>query len=143
MASNLSMSSALTSNFVFIGYNTANYQESLSSVLYDVDLINADLMIAFQTKVGERVMRPDWGCRIWEYLMNPMDEYTVNAIIAEAQRIVGLDSRLEQQGINVYQDAHVITIEIQLLYNPLSVIGTFLAKFESQDTAYFSGTTTN
>lgn len=143
MPTGLSLNSTLTSRFVFVGFNTSNYQRTLSSVLYDIDLINADLEIAFQTKVDERVMRPDWGCRIWDYLMNQMDEYTVDAIIKETQRIVQLDSRLTEQGINIYQDDHSITIEIQLLYNPLNVIGTFLATFESQDTAYFSGTTTN
>lgn len=145
MSISLTLNPTLQTQFVFVGFNTTNYAQNLNSVLYDVDLINADLTIAFQTRVGERVMRPDWGCKIWEYFMNPMDEYNVNLIIQEAQRIISTDTRLIQQSIDVYenQNGNGLTVKLTLLYQPYNVIGTFLATFNSNNVAYFSGTTTN
>jgi phage baseplate assembly protein W len=138
-SSNLSLNNSLTTQFVFVGFSTINYNKNSNSTLYDIDLINADLTFAFQTRVGERLMRPDWGCRIWNYQFDNLDDYTTSQIIAEAQRIVSLDTRLVQQSIDVYQSTNGITIKLTLLYQPFAVIGTFLATFNSSQNAYFSG----
>ena len=38
------------------------------------DDINASLRMAIMTAPGERVMRPQFGCRIWELLFEPINE---------------------------------------------------------------------
>lgn len=141
MSGSLSLNNSLQTKFVFVGFSTQNSDQTLNSVLYDVDLINADLTNAFQTRVGERVMRPDWGCKIWDLFMNPGDTATISAIIAEAQRIVATDTRLVQQSIDIYQSTNSLTVKLQLQYLPFNVIGTFLATFNNNQTAYFSGQT--
>ena len=141
MSGSISLNNTLQTKFVFVGFSTQNSDQTLNSVLYDVALINADLTNAFQTRVGERVMRPDWGCKIWDYFMNQGDSATITAIINEAQRIVATDTRLVQQSIDVYQTQNGITVSLSLMYLPYRVIGNFLATFNNNQTAYFSGQT--
>lgn len=139
MSGSLSLNNSLQTQFVFVGFCTIDTDQTLNSTLYDINLINQDLTFAFQTKVGERVMRPDWGCKIWDIWMGQLDPYTTAQLIAEAQRIISLDSRLIQQSIDIYESQNGITISLSLLYQPYNVIGNFLATFNSAQTAYFSG----
>ncbi len=134
----LSLNNSLQTQFVFVGFGSANYYSTGTSTLYDIDLINQDLTYAFGTRVGERVMRPDFGCRIWEYFMNPMDDFTTGQIISEAQRIIALDTRLVQQSIDIYEIQNGITVQLTLLYQPFNVIGTFQATFNANENAYFN-----
>src|ERR1700761_6750013 len=87
----------------FVGFNTQNAQGAGNSTLYDIELINVDLMTAFNTRVGERVMRPDYGCKLWDYLMEPMTPVLSDMVIQEAIRIVALDPRLVMQTVNVFE----------------------------------------
>ena len=133
--------SGSTSTRVFYGFYSADTDTTKTSDAYDIDLINADLTIAFQTLPGERLMRPDYGCLIWGYLMEPLD-YVRDSIIAEAQRIVGLDSRLQLQDTAVYSYQQGIRVELTLLYAPFAVKGNYTADFVAAQTTYFQGTTT-
>ena len=45
-----------------------------SSTYYTKDQIKANLMNLFLTIIGERVMQPDFGTRLWEYLFEPMND---------------------------------------------------------------------
>ena len=67
--------------------------------LIDGDLIKADLLNELYTKRGERLMRPTYGTRIWDILMNPLDQYVVAEIKEDIERIVEKDSRVEMTDI--------------------------------------------
>lgn len=137
MSSSLQTATAAPLKRYFVGYSTQNSQLTGVRSLYDVDLINVDLMTAFMTRVGERVMRPDYGCKLWDYLMEPLTTALRDDIVAEVLRICNLDSRLVLQNSQVYQLDQGFTIQIVLLYLPWNVIGTFTANFVSADAAYF------
>ena len=123
----------------FVGFNSTNTTLTRKSKVYDADLVTADLLFAFNTRVGERVMRPDWGCAIWDYFMEPMTPILHDQIIAEATRICESDSRVNVQSITVYTIQNGIIIEFQLFYVPFNVYNTFTVTFEDAQTAYFSG----
>ncbi len=127
-------------NAVFVGFSTVNADTNPNTTLYDIPLINQDLYFAFYTRVGERVMRPDYGCRIWDYFMEQLTPDLRDAIVTEAIRICNLDSRLVVQNVNVYQLAQGVRIEISLLYQPWNVINSFYINFENAETQYFSNT---
>lgn len=124
-------------NSVFVGYSTVNTSSTGISTLYDLDLINQDLLNAFNTRVGERVMRPDWGCTIWNYMMEPFDDNTKQCIIDEATRICQDDSRLELQSCNATEYEHGIVVSLTLLYLPYNVINNFQVNFENTQTEYY------
>jgi phage baseplate assembly protein W len=129
----------------FVGFSTQNSDKTGVRTLYDIDLINIDLMTAFQTRVGERLMRPDYGCRLWDYLMEPFTDMMRDQIISEAVRICALDSRLVLINAQVFEFDHGFRIEIDLQYLPWLVFDTFSATFQQNDQLYFgsNGTTTS
>ncbi|MEX2625653.1 MAG: GPW/gp25 family protein [Ilumatobacteraceae bacterium] len=49
------------------------------------DGIDSALRVVLMTAPGERVMRPDFGCRIWELLFEPINANTLG-LMAEAVR---------------------------------------------------------
>jgi phage baseplate assembly protein W len=129
----------------FVGFSTQNSAKTHVTTLYDIDLINVDLMTAFQTRVGERLMRPDYGCLLWNYLMEPWTTELSNDIIAEVNRICGLDSRVVIVTSQVYQQNFGFQINMTLQYLPWLVIQSFTVNFENNETIYFDSTpnTTN
>jgi phage baseplate assembly protein W len=122
----------------FLGYSTLYSNITGVRSLYDIDLINIDLMTSFNTRVGERVMRPDYGCKLWDMLFEPMTPILAGAIIAEATRICNLDARVVPQTITPLQIDKGFRIEATLLYLPWNVIATFSANFELSETTYFN-----
>jgi phage baseplate assembly protein W len=121
----------------FIGYSTQNSANTGVRTLYDIALVNVDLMAAFQTRVGERVMRPDYGCKLWDYVMEQLTPTMRQLIINETLRICNLDSRLVMQNAQVYDLDQGFRIEISLEYLPWRVIQTFTVTFETNEQAYF------
>lgn len=129
----------------FVGFSTQNSAVTGVRTLYDINLINVDLMTAFQTRVGERIMRPDWGCRLWDYLMEPFTLTLQNQIITESLRICGLDTRVVviNDVVQVFQLGQGFRIEINLSYQPWRVIGAFYANFEQAELTYYGPANTN
>lgn len=127
----------------FVGFSTQNSTKTGVSTLYDIDLINADLMAAFQTRVGERVMRPDYGCKLWNYLMEPSSQYLAELIILEATRICELDTRCSVMNVQIAEADQGFRIEVLLAYQPWNVIGTFTASFQKEDLVYYGASNSN
>lgn len=100
-------------NNTFVGFSTSAEKSGRRSwILYDVELIKQDLMNHFHTRLGERVMRPEFGCRIWDYIMEPNIEQVRNEIVAECERVVRLDTRLDVDEIKLFQKDHLSLIHI-------------------------------
>lgn len=126
----------------FVGFSTQNSAVTGIRTFYDIDLININLMTSFQTRIGERVMRPDWGCKLWDYLMEPWTQTLSDQIITEAVRICQLDSRLTVLNVQAFQQDYGFRIEIQLQYAPWNVIGSFTQNFQQNDLIYFDSSPT-
>ena len=94
--------------------------------LIDGELIKADLLNELYTKRGERLMRPTYGTRIWDILMNPLDQYVVAEIKEDIERIVEKDSRVEMTDIFTEVLDHTIRITLHLKFKP----------YLSEDTLY-------
>lgn len=120
---------------IFTGFSTVGSTQAKSFKMYDLELIKQDLLNHFNTRIGERVMRPEYGCRIWDYLMEQFTDYVKNAIQQEAIRICESDSRVSLQGSPDVQSTHnAIQVSITLLYVPLDVVDVFTVNFETRQT---------
>lgn len=120
----------------FRGYSTIGAERTGETRLTDVALIKQDLMNHFQTRVGERVMRPDWGCHIWEYFMEPLTPQIVDQIESEARRICEEQrGRVEVISVNTIQFDSGVRVDIVLRFTPLGVIDTFSANFEARQSS--------
>lgn len=120
---------------IFTGFSTRDSHVTRQRTYYDIDLIKRDLTNHFHTRVGERVMRPTWGCRIWDYLMEPMTTTLHDDIVAEVISICQADERLKVVSVDVIDEDHALRVEITLNFSPLGVIDTFAVNFERRETA--------
>ncbi len=116
----------------FVGFSTIGVSDSRSWALYDMELIKQDLYNHFHTRIGERVMRPTFGCRIWDLIGEQMTPSVRSIAYAEVKRIVENDSRLEAREIIVSGDQHAINILVDLYYRPFDAIERFKLVFDAR-----------
>jgi len=83
----------------------------------DRDAIKQALRLLLNTTPGERVMRPDYGCFLREYLFHPMDEITSQQIGEEILEAIELfEPRIDVQQIIVTNDPDNGQYDIEILY---------------------------
>lgn len=99
----------------------------------DIELIKRDLLNHFHTIKGERVMRPTFGSIIWDMLFEPFDELTREAIISDVQNIIAQEPRVELQNLNVFETDQGLRIDVEVLYVPFNVFGTFDIEFDRRN----------
>lgn len=115
---------------LFIGFSTQEMEGKRGWSVTDIDLIKRDLLNEFYTRKGERVMLPTFGTIIWDLLFEPFTDSTQAAVVEDVTRIVGHDSRVRLQGVNVSTSAHGIMVSIELKYVPFDSLGTFAMEFD-------------
>lgn len=117
---------------IYRGFSTIGTKVTKDWTLYDIQLIERDLLNHFMTRVGERVMRPNWGCRIWDYIMEPLTHGMVELISDEAIRICEEDGRVTVQNVEVFTMANGVRVQITLLYDQFNVNRNLLVNFEQR-----------
>ena len=120
----------------FVGFNTVN-QPNPPYSLTNIDIVKRDINNQFATPMGERLMLPDFGTNIYSYLFDPFDDYTKNAIIEDAVRVVQADPRVELVSIDVYQQDQALNIVMVLLFQPESITDSMFVSFSLKDKETF------
>lgn len=83
-----------------------------------VDDIDASIRMAIVTAPGERVMRPQFGCRIWDLMFEPINANTLG-LMAEAVRdtVSQWEPRVDLEDLEVEPDlAQPGRVMIRLAY---------------------------
>ena len=119
---------------IYVGFSTFG-RDTPPFRLFDIELVKQDLMNTFHTRQGERVMRPEYGTLIFDYLMEPFDEETEDAIIEDAIRVIGTDPRVELVAIEVRDLDYVIRLEIQLNFKPQDVVDNLYIEYDRRTLA--------
>lgn len=120
----------------FVGFNTVG-QPSPPYNLNNIDLVKRDLENTFATPMGSRLMLPSFGTRIYEYLFDPFDEFTRQAIVADATAVIQSDPRVELVSIDVYQQDQALNVIMVLLFKPESVTDNLFVTFSLKDRETF------
>lgn len=120
----------------FVGFNTVENPNPPYS-LTNIELVKRDILNHFATPMGSRVMMPDFGTRIYEYLFDPFDEYTKNAIIDDATNVVNSDPRVDLLDIVVTQEDQALNIVMNLLFKPESITDNLFVIFSLKDRESF------
>lgn len=120
----------------FVGFNTVG-QPTPPYSLTNIEIVKRDINNQFATPMGSRVMLPLFGTRIYEYLFDPFDEYTKNAIIEDAVRVVQSDPRVALVSIDVFQEDQALNIVMVLLFQPESVTDNMFVTFSLKDKESF------
>jgi phage baseplate assembly protein W len=139
MASNqqgLVQKNVITRKPYFVGFNTVG-QPAPPYSLTNIDIVKRDIINQFATPIGSRVMLPDFGTNIFNYLFDPFDEYTKNSIIEDAVRVIQDEPRVELVSIDVFQEDQALTIVLVLLFKPESITDSMFVSFSLKDKGTF------
>lgn len=69
------------------------------------DELEAAIRMIIETAPGERVMRPDFGCRIWDHVFDATDATTLGAMAhAVREAVVRWEPRVDLEDIAVTVD---------------------------------------
>lgn len=120
----------------FVGFNTVT-QNTPPYSLTNIEIVKRDIHNQFSTPIGSRVMLPNFGTRIYEYLFDPFDDYTKSAIIEDAVRVVNSDPRVELVTIDVTQEDQALNVIMILLFKPESVTDSMYVSFSLKDKGTF------
>ncbi len=85
--------------------------------LFDFDLIKQDIINHFNTKKGERVMNPEFGCVIWDLLMDPITDRTRELLKQDIERICTSDPRVTPTQMDLTEYPNGYLLEVTLLMN--------------------------
>jgi phage baseplate assembly protein W len=96
----------------FIGFSTINQNKKFT--LTDFDLIQRDLLNAFNIRQGELPGRPGYGTVLWDYVFENQVEQLQQQIRDEVQRVAGGDPRLIVSDIQVFPQDNGILIQLQV-----------------------------
>lgn len=117
---------------VYIGFSTVD-QPTPDWVFQNVELVKRDLLNTFRTRLGERVMRPEYGTRIYDLLMDPFDGETRNAIEQDVERVISEEPRVELVSQEVTELDQVIRIEAVLSFTPGNSTDTLFIEYDRRN----------
>jgi phage baseplate assembly protein W len=118
-----------------VGYTTVDQQNG-SLRLQGLELAKQDLMNHFKIRKGEKWTNPNFGSNLLNYIFQPLDDNTTEAINDEVYEIVSYDPRfkLASNDIIVDQEAHSVTVTVKLMYLPTTTATDLQIKFDSEST---------
>lgn len=112
---NVSSQASVQKSQFYKGFSTSN-DSSLTTKMYDFELIQQDIMNMFQTKKGERVMNPDFGTIIWSLIYEPFTVDVKQLISEDVTRILNYDPRVTPTRIEILEADYGMVIEATLFY---------------------------
>lgn len=98
--------------------------------LTDLPLVKQDLLNAFNTRRGTRVMQPQEGCIVWEKLFEPITETSKNEIIYDITRICQRDPRITLDKINLVERENSLEFQLAITYLPEDYTETMIIWFD-------------
>jgi phage baseplate assembly protein W len=123
----------------FRGFSTIDAERTMSWVLTDIDLIKRDLLNHFMTRIGERVMRPNFGSRIWDLLDEQLTSVIRQEIIDDAVRICQSDPRVKLVRTVVVDFDQGVRVENTLEFLGWGIVDTMFATFQKNQSIAYSG----
>lgn len=110
--------------FSTINNNTENF------ALYDLYLIQQDILNHFNTRQGERLMNPEFGCIIWDFLYEPLTADVQNLITENVNTIINYDPRVQASQVRVTSYQSGLQLECLLTYMPYNVSQKMQLRFD-------------
>ena len=116
---------------LYRGFST-KARTGIDTRVFDIELVKADLKNKFDTRLGERVARPDEGSIIHDLLFEPIDSRTEALVTADAQRIINEDPRVDliELVVDFTPEANTIQIVMTLQFIEFDMNDSFTITFE-------------
>jgi phage baseplate assembly protein W len=128
---NISNQASAKKSQFYKGFSTVN-SASLTTKLFDFDLIKQDILNIFQTKKGERVMNPEFGTIIWSLIYEPFTNDIKQSISEDVTRILNYDPRVTPTVINITEAEYGMIIEATLYYKQQDLSSQMIFQFDRQ-----------
>ncbi len=126
----------------FRGFSTSGNE--FANVTYtDFELVKRDLMNNLNVRKGERVMRPDFGCVIWDMLFEPFTDDAHATIVDNIVEIGEADPRLEVLEVVPSSYEQGIQVAMTLRYIPADITEQLLYDFNQEAHSVLSGSISN
>jgi phage baseplate assembly protein W len=108
---------------IYRGFSTKNWLENKSFKLSDIEAIKSDLRNHIFTRLGERIMMPNFGTRIPDMAFEPNDETTIRIIRDDILKVIEYDPRVQLISIDIMPvpDNNAIIVIVEVLYVELDV----------------------
>lgn len=117
---------------LFRGFSSVDVSNPATEIT-DIELIKRDLLNHFYTIKGERVMRPEFGSIIWDMLFEPFDDLVRESVVSDVQNIIAQEPRVQLLDLQVFEFEQGLRIDIELMYKPFDVVGTFSVDFDRRN----------
>lgn len=98
-------------------------QTGKTKILYDEELIKADLLNHFNTQKGERIGNYEYGSIIWDLLFDLDREQNISDIKEDVKRIIASDKRVSLLGTSVQRLPYGYVVNVELRFNDLRTTG--------------------
>ena len=120
---------------IYRGYSSVGLESGVDTSVNDIDIVKQDLLNEFNTRLGERVMRPGFGSIVHDLLFDLADPRTEALVFADADRIFRNDPRVEATDISVDVsiDTHEITVTATLRLVEFDMNDIFSVTFSETD----------
>jgi len=103
---------------LYRGFSSYQFEYNKSFTLLDVGIVKRDLLNHFFSKLGERVMMPQFGITIPTLLMEPLDDNTLDIIYEDMVTVIEFDPRVELVGdISVVPDFDNSAVSVSAILN--------------------------
>jgi len=115
----------------FRGFSTSG-NEFATVTHTDFELVKRDLMNNLNVRKGERLMRPNFGCVIWDMLFEPFTDDAHATIVDNIVEIGEADPRLEVLEVVPSSYEQGIQVAMTLRYVPKDITEDMLFDFNQE-----------
>lgn len=112
----------------YIGMSTVNKV----GPLYNISLINQDLLNHIHTRKGEKLMDPEYGSIVWDLLFENKSPSIISQIQADLTTIIGQEPRVKLQQMEIAEQEHGYVAIITLEYVTFKTVGQLKVDFNQQ-----------
>jgi phage baseplate assembly protein W len=86
----------------YVGFNTRDYEDQGGTFeVYNVAVIERDLMNAIFTERGQRLMMPNYGTRIPLMTFEPGDQQTMDIILMDLKEVFDHEPRVKLVNLDI------------------------------------------
>ncbi|VVC05056.1 Gene 25-like lysozyme [uncultured archaeon] len=121
---------------MYRGFSTISPLSQKKFVLVDNELIKQDLLNILNTKLGERLMYPNFGCVVWNKLFNNLSTTDISDISNNIQSIVSSDPRIALNSLDINQSGNNITLTLVIKYVSTNQLETMAVTFADESTDF-------
>ena len=116
---------------IFEGFSSVNGLQTL----YDINLINQDILNNINTRRGERVMAPEYGSIIWDLLFENKSPLIISQIQDDLIQIVANEPRVQLMQIQILEQEHGYIGVVDLYYTNLKTADQLKIDFNANLTS--------